>query len=195
MTRTVGAATAKVGEAGSMAAASAAGTRTPTGRAVAAMVAAAATAAAAAAVAAAAVEDAAAATGTAAVATIAAEGVFSQLGTRALSDDKANHGLHARASWGGRRGGASEAASATQQGVGGSWEACRVALQQFSDTGDDNPDPSVLRAAAEASWQYLQSAGGKFERMMDTVQSLPIPRVASDAIHKLFCVRLAEDGA
>ena len=66
---------------------------------------------------------------------------------------------------------------ATQQGVGGSLDACRVALQQLSDTDDDNPDLSVLRAAAEASWQYFQSAGGQFERMMDTVQFLPIPHV------------------
>lgn len=73
-----------------------------------------------------------------------------------------------------------------QQGVLESLNECAISLQKLSDVGDTEPNASFLRAVAETSWQYLHVQGSRFERMMDTLQFLPIPRIDAACVRQWF---------
>lgn len=72
------------------------------------------------------------------------------------------------------------------KGVNEILDACTVSLQLLSEAEDSRLHASLLRTVAESSWKYLQVQGGQFERMMDTVQCLPIPHIDAASVKQWF---------
>ena len=73
-----------------------------------------------------------------------------------------------------------------QKGVIACFDECAVSLQQLSDGGDFTTTVSSLRAVADASFQYLHVHGCRFDRMLDTLQFLPVPRVDAANVRQWF---------
>ena len=67
-----------------------------------------------------------------------------------------------------------------------SLNACGVALQQLSHATDPRSTHTALGKVADRSRQFLQKHDGRFERMLDTLQTLPIPRVDSEQVRRWF---------
>ena len=64
--------------------------------------------------------------------------------------------------------------------------ACGVGLQQLSHATDPRSIHTALGKFADRSRQFLQKHDGRFERMLDTLQTLPIPRVDSEQVRRWF---------
>ena len=77
-------------------------------------------------------------------------------------------------------------APSMRKGVTACLNECAVSLQQLSDGDDFTTKVSSLRAVADASLQYLQVHGCRFERMLDTLQFLPIPHVDAESVRQWF---------
>ena len=67
-----------------------------------------------------------------------------------------------------------------QNGVVESRNACSVALQHVSHASDSQSTRTALGKVAYTSMQFPQGHHGRFERMLDTLQTLPIPRVDAE---------------
>ena len=73
-----------------------------------------------------------------------------------------------------------------QKGMVESLNACGVALQQLSHATDSQSTRTALGKVADKSMQFLQGHDGRFERMLDTLQTLPIPRVDAEQVRRWF---------
>ena len=73
-----------------------------------------------------------------------------------------------------------------QKGVVESLNTCGVALQQLLHTTDSQSTRIALGKVAERSMQFLQGHDGRFERMLDTLQTLSIPRVDAEQVRRWF---------
>ena len=73
-----------------------------------------------------------------------------------------------------------------QKGVVESLNACGVALQQILHATDSQSTRTALGKVADRSVQFLQGHNGRFERMLDTLQTLPIPRVDAEQVRRWF---------
>ena len=67
-----------------------------------------------------------------------------------------------------------------------SLNACGVVLQQLSHSTDPRSTHTALGKVANRSRQFLQRHDGRFERMLDTLQTLPIPRVDAEQVRRWF---------
>ena len=74
----------------------------------------------------------------------------------------------------------------TQQGVVESLNECTVALGKLSSALGSQPIRTTLGIVADKSWQFLELHQGQFGRMMDTLDTLPIPRVDAGHIRRWF---------
>ena len=73
-----------------------------------------------------------------------------------------------------------------QKGVAQSLNACGVALQQLSHATDFQSTRTALGKVEDKSMQFLQGHDGRFERMLYTLQTLPIPRVDAEQVRRWF---------
>ena len=73
-----------------------------------------------------------------------------------------------------------------QKGVVWSLNACSVALQQLSHATDSQSTRTALGKVTDRSMQFLQGHDGRLERMLDTMQTLPIPRVDAEQVRRWF---------
>ena len=64
--------------------------------------------------------------------------------------------------------------------------ACGVALQQLSHATDSQSTHIALGKVADRSMQFLHGHDGRFERMLDTLQTLPIRRVDAERVRRGF---------
>ena len=73
-----------------------------------------------------------------------------------------------------------------QKSVVESLNAYGVALQELSHATDSQSTRTALGKVADRSMQSLQGHVGWFERMLDTLQTLPIPRVDAEQVRRWF---------
>ena len=73
-----------------------------------------------------------------------------------------------------------------QKGGVESLSACGVALQQLSHATDFQSSRTALGKAIDRSMLLLQGHDDRFERMPNTLQTLPIPRVGTEQVRRWF---------
>ena len=82
--------------------------------------------------------------------------------------------------------GGTRSAPNIQKGVVESLNACGAALQQLSHSTDSQSTRTALCKVADRSMQFLQRHDGRFERMLDTFQTLLNPRVDAKQVRRWF---------